>query len=374
MPAFAGRLVQLLLREHPAITLAVVLGLAAVYLLLPRPRPYPTLWGAAAGAAALFVTGGWLVRAAALTPEALLFYAFSAIAVIAGALLVTQRNPARAALAFALVVISTCGLFLLLAAPFLTVATIIIYAGAIVVTFLFVIMLAQQEGPSNADQRSREPFLSSLAGFLLLGALLYALAATYEDRLDARLRRLQEFQARLATFPREPAPADKRAQQFAEELHQFLEAFRKGEGGIPPAGVLGGKKLYEALVDADDALAKVQNALEDCEPVQWQPVEEALAAATAAGLQERTRPGALPPSTPAPAEGLPLSPLSGPAPNQEPRRDAQGRPEMPAENVAYLGRSLFSDYLIAVELAGTLLLVATIGAIAIAGRRAEGQA
>ena len=44
---------------------------------------------------------------------------------------------------------------------------------------------------------------------------------------------------------------------------------------------------------------------------------------------------------------------------------------MPAENVAYLGRSLFTDYLLAVELGGTLLLVATIGAIAIASRRAE---
>ena len=59
-------------------------------------------------------------------------------------MLVTQQNPARAALSFALVVLSTCGLFLLLAAPFLMAATIVIYAGAIVVTFLFVIMLAQQ--------------------------------------------------------------------------------------------------------------------------------------------------------------------------------------------------------------------------------------
>jgi NADH-quinone oxidoreductase subunit J len=40
--------------------------------------------------------------------------------------------------------------------------------------------------------------------------------------------------------------------------------------------------------------------------------------------------------------------------------------------VAGLGRSLFTDYLLAVELGGTLLLIATIGAIAIAGRRAEG--
>jgi hypothetical protein len=41
------------------------------------------------------------------------------------------------------------------------------------------------------------------------------------------------------------------------------------------------------------------------------------------------------------------------------------------ENVAPLGRALFADYLLAVELGGTLLLVATIGAIAISGRRRE---
>ncbi|HEV3235380.1 MAG TPA: NADH-quinone oxidoreductase subunit J, partial [Gemmataceae bacterium] len=53
------------------------------------------------------------------------------------------------------------------------------------------------------------------------------------------------------------------------------------------------------------------------------------------------------------------------------RRDTQGRPQMPAENMAYLGRSLFTDYLLPVELGGTLLLVATAGAIVIAGRRQE---
>ena len=110
-----------------------------------------------------------------LTPESFLFYVFSAIAVGFGALLVTQHNPARAALSFALVVLRTCGLFLLLAAPFLMAATIIIYAGAIIVTFLFVLMLAQQEGPSDADARSREPLLATIIGFVLLGALLYVL-------------------------------------------------------------------------------------------------------------------------------------------------------------------------------------------------------
>src|SRR5262249_27541789 len=91
-----------------------------------------------------------------------------------------------------LVILCTCGLFLLLAAPFLMAATIIIYAGAIVVTFLFVLMLAQQIGLSNADLRSREPLFASIAGFLFLGALLYVLDGVYSPRaLDQVLDRLR---------------------------------------------------------------------------------------------------------------------------------------------------------------------------------------
>src|SRR5262245_59762102 len=126
--------------------LPLVAGAAAIYLLLPRPRAYPLAWGVLAGAAALLLGGGFLVQAGTIWPENLLFHSFSATAIAAGAVLVTQRNPARAALSLALVVLAVCGLFLLLAAPFLMAATVIVYAGAIVVTFLFVLMLAQQEG------------------------------------------------------------------------------------------------------------------------------------------------------------------------------------------------------------------------------------
>src|SRR5260370_39908847 len=118
-----------------------------------------------------------------------LFHGLSGIAVVSGGLLVTQRNPVRAALSFALVLLSTCGLFLLQPAPFLMAATIIIYAGAIIVTFVFVIMLAQQEGLSDADYRSRAPCLSCVAGFVLLGALLLVLQSTYRTRdLDRLLQ------------------------------------------------------------------------------------------------------------------------------------------------------------------------------------------
>src|SRR5580698_7743757 len=101
-----------LFAASPLVTIVppVLAGGVAVFLLLPRPNPFPRLWGAGAAALALLLTGILLVHTSLSRAETVLFYAFSAIAVLAGGSLVTQRNPAYAALSFALVVLSTCGL------------------------------------------------------------------------------------------------------------------------------------------------------------------------------------------------------------------------------------------------------------------------
>src|SRR4051794_30546699 len=99
-------LLRFLLKENWPITLAVALGFAAIYLLLPRPRAANRLLGVAAAGLALLLTGALIVRVGRISPETVLFYAFSGIAIIAGGLLITQSNPARAALSFALVVLS----------------------------------------------------------------------------------------------------------------------------------------------------------------------------------------------------------------------------------------------------------------------------
>jgi NADH:ubiquinone oxidoreductase subunit 6 (subunit J) len=346
------------------IVLPLLLGAAAVFLLLPRPRAVPALWGALLGIAALLVAGFTLVRAGVLTeetaPEAVLFYAFSAVALISGTLLVTQRNPARAALSFALVVLSTCGLFLLLAAPFLMAATIVVYAGAIIVTFLFVIMLAQQEGPSDADARSREPLLSVATGFVLLGALLYVLQLSYgTDDIDRLLRRTREAAAHNDT--REIAAAVGNV-GTAESLFKGYKAFVNGHGWPDLLQQVNAQEAKWATDETADAM------------------KETLAALAATGEEARTRLGALRPpghlGGAAESPHPPLSNLSGPPPTVAPgelRRDDTGRPQLPHENSAYLGRSLFTDYLLPVELGGTLLLVAAIGAIAIAHRRSTDE-
>src|SRR5215469_7232008 len=164
------------------IALPLLTGGAAIYLLLPRPKAYPVLLGAGLGLVALVLAGVLLTRSGFVSVETILFWSFSVIGILSGALLVTQNNPARAALSFALVVLSTCGLFLLLAAPFLMAATTIIYAGAIIVTFLFVIMLARQSGLSKADQHAQEPFLATLAAAILFGAVLVVINMTLDLR------------------------------------------------------------------------------------------------------------------------------------------------------------------------------------------------
>ena len=131
----------------------------------------------------------WLRESARLQGrlgETILFSVFATSAITCAILMITNRNPVYSALWFALATLSVCGLFWLQFAPFLAAATVIVYAGAIVVTFVFVIMLAQQSGATVYDQRSRQPFLATVAAFLLLGALLSTLRAVDVGRFASQ--------------------------------------------------------------------------------------------------------------------------------------------------------------------------------------------
>ena len=91
---------------------------------------------------------------------------------------ITHPRPVYAALYFILTVLASAGLFLLLSAEFMAFALVIVYAGAILITYLFVIMLATQapeEGHEEVlaeyDTAAREPIAATVVGFVLLGAL-----------------------------------------------------------------------------------------------------------------------------------------------------------------------------------------------------------
>src|SRR6185503_16076444 len=73
--------------------------------------------------------------------DVLVFYAFAAIAVIASLLVIGQGNPMHSVMLLIVSFGALAGLYVLLDAPFTAVTQIIVYAGAIMVLFLFVVML-----------------------------------------------------------------------------------------------------------------------------------------------------------------------------------------------------------------------------------------
>lgn len=148
------------------------LGGAAVYLLLPKPGRAQAWAGALLGIlAALGLLTVLAVRVIAPDETTAYFYVFSAVAVMGAVRVITHPKPVYSALYFVLVVIAVAALLVLQRAEFLAIALIIVYAGAILVTYLFVIMLAHQGGSPVYDRRSREPFLAVLAGFVLMAAV-----------------------------------------------------------------------------------------------------------------------------------------------------------------------------------------------------------
>ncbi|MCC7293757.1 MAG: NADH-quinone oxidoreductase subunit J [Phycisphaerales bacterium] len=159
---------------------AFVLGGCGLYLMLPNPSRGKPLAGAALGLlglAALLVV--WLAGLNPAGSSGVFFYILASVAIACAVRVITHPKPVYCALYFVIVVLATAALCLLQSAEFVAVAMVIIYAGAILVTYVFVIMLAQQGGSSFADVRSREPFLSVAAGFLTLAVIsVHAAQAT----------------------------------------------------------------------------------------------------------------------------------------------------------------------------------------------------
>ena len=89
--------------------------------------------------------------------------------------MVTHPRPVFAAIWFVVVVVCSAGLFLLLDAEFMAFSLIIVYAGAILITYLFVIMLAQEAtgtaGEALYDRLPREPIAALVVGFVLLASI-----------------------------------------------------------------------------------------------------------------------------------------------------------------------------------------------------------
>ncbi len=102
------------------------------------------------------------------------FFVFAALAIVGGIGVITVRQPIRSVLSLVVVMISLSVMFLLLSAQFVFAVQIIVYAGAVMVLFLFVITLL---GPARELGRGRLRFQAWLSGIfaLVFLVLVYAL-------------------------------------------------------------------------------------------------------------------------------------------------------------------------------------------------------
>ncbi len=110
------------------------------------------------------------------------FYLFSALTLICGFLVVANpisRNPVTSALFLVLTIISLAGLFVLLRAFFLAAVQILIYAGAVMVLFLFVIMLLNLKDEEQRKIKRTSVILGGIGGGALACLLVGTLAANF---------------------------------------------------------------------------------------------------------------------------------------------------------------------------------------------------
>jgi len=102
-----------------------------------------------------------------MTAPLLIFFVLAALAVLGAISLIVQRHPIHSALSLIVVMVALAGLYLLMGAEFVAAVQIIVYGGAIMVLFVFVIMLL------NAGEEERTNFskLATYAGIPLAVAV-----------------------------------------------------------------------------------------------------------------------------------------------------------------------------------------------------------
>jgi NADH-quinone oxidoreductase subunit J len=99
--------------------------------------------------------------------ETAVFYAFAAVLLASGVLVITARNPVHGVLFLVLAFFTAAGIWLLLRAEFLAIALVIVYVGAVMVLFLFVVMMLD----INLE-RVRQGFWRNLPLALVVGGIM----------------------------------------------------------------------------------------------------------------------------------------------------------------------------------------------------------
>ena len=112
-----------------------------------------------------------------MTPVAttFFFYFLAVMAIVSAIAVITRRNPVHAALSLIVTLLSLAGFYLMLYAPFVAGVQIVLYAGGIMVLFLFVIMLVNLEQNIREYQFNKQWMVGTAAALALGGLLLFVI-------------------------------------------------------------------------------------------------------------------------------------------------------------------------------------------------------
>jgi NADH-quinone oxidoreductase subunit J len=329
--------------------LACGLGAVGVLLALPRKNVSPFVVGALVGAIGI---GLLFIGLAASHPDHtpnIFFYAFSGLALLSALRVITHPRPVYSALYFVLTILSSCGLYLILSAEFLAFALVIVYAGAILITYLFVIMLAT-EGPTaeavealtEYDRVAREPVYATVAGLLLLCGLTTLMAAG-SVQVPVNERGIVG-NTPLVYMPRQ-----------VERL--LSRATAPGEGAVGRGPVLRpGERLARLTPDVGAELQRLGLV-----------TEEEIARAHALVRARSDEPGYA--INPDPVKGwLALQNAEG---QLRVIRAAQFPPDLQAGNTVGVAFAYIDAHPGSIEVAGVILLMAMVGAVILARKKVE---
>jgi NADH-quinone oxidoreductase subunit J len=107
-----------------------------------------------------------------------IFYFFAALAVVSAILVVTRRNAVQSAIFLVTALLATAGIFLNLNAEFLFIVQVILYAGGIMVLFVFVIMLVNLDVTLHQVQFNRQWFVALILSAVLAAQVVAAIAVS----------------------------------------------------------------------------------------------------------------------------------------------------------------------------------------------------
>jgi len=130
--------------------------------------------------------------------DAILFYVSAAVAVASAVVVIAQRNPITSAFALIVTLCSLSVIFGLLGSPFIAVLQVIVYAGAIMVLFLFVLMLlnvkSEEDAPGRGGRTLRGVALALVTLLVLqAGSVLLSTEPGPAPQFDASTRKMAEI-------------------------------------------------------------------------------------------------------------------------------------------------------------------------------------